>query len=190
MNSSIPKTKILSYQEISLSCCFKENTKILTDKGYKFIQDLRKGDLVKTLNHGFIPIDMIGKKEIYHPASNERIILQLYKCSQDNYSELFEELIITGNHNILVNNFTSEEQRKKSINLNGNKYITNNKYKLPVYLDNKATFYEIQGFYTIYNLSLENDDYHFSYGIYANGLLVESCSKRYLQKIPDMMFIE
>jgi hypothetical protein len=189
MNSSTSKTKILPDEKTLLSCCFKENTKILTDKGYKLIQDLRKGDLVKTLNHGFIPIDMIGKKEIYHPASNERIILQLYKCCQDNYPELFEDLIITGNHNILVNDFTSDEQRRKSINLNGNKYITNKKYKLPVYLDNKATFYEIQGSYTIYNLTLENDDYHFTYGIYTNGLLVESCSKSYLQKIPDMIFI-
>ena len=32
--------------------CFKEDTKILTVDGYRYIQELRKGDLVKTLNHG------------------------------------------------------------------------------------------------------------------------------------------
>jgi len=33
--------------------CFKENTKILTNKGYQLIQNLKKGDLVKTLKYGF-----------------------------------------------------------------------------------------------------------------------------------------
>ena len=62
--------------------CFKEDTKILTDKGYKSIQDLRKGDLVKTLNQQYKAICMIGKREIYHHALQERIKEQLYKCSQ------------------------------------------------------------------------------------------------------------
>jgi hypothetical protein len=55
--------------------CFNQDTKILTIDGYKLIQNLRKGDLIKTLNDGFKPIDMIGKRDIYHPAINERINL-------------------------------------------------------------------------------------------------------------------
>ena len=91
------------------------------------IQDLRKGDLVKTFNHDYIPIEMIGKREIYHPALNERIKDQLYKFSQTNYPEIFEELVITGCHSVLVDNFTSEEQRNKTINVNGDTYVTDNK---------------------------------------------------------------
>jgi hypothetical protein len=65
--------------------CFKEDTKILTDKGYICIQDLRKGDLVKTLNHDYKKIDMIGKRDVYHPCIKERIKDQLYKCEKTEY---------------------------------------------------------------------------------------------------------
>ena len=169
--------------------CFKEGSKILTDQGYKLIQDLRKGHLVKTLNHGFKPIDLIGKKEIYHPASKERIKDQLYQCSQDYFEEVFEPLIITGCHSFLVDSFVSEEQREKVIVVNGNTYVTDRKYRLPACADPRASIYEIPGNYTIYHLALENDDYYMNYGIYANGLLVETCSKRYLKELSNMKFI-
>lgn len=170
--------------------CFKEYTKILTDKGYLPIETLKKGDLVKTLKHGFIPIDMIGKKEIYHPMLKERIKDQLYKCSQFQYPEIFEPLVITGCHSILVDSFISEEQKDKVIEVNGKICVTDNKYRLPACTDPRASVYEIMGNYTIYHLALENDDYYTNYGIYSNGLLVESCSKRYLKELSNMTLIE
>jgi hypothetical protein len=169
--------------------CFKENSMILTDQGYKLIQDLRKGDLVKTLLHNYLPIDLIGKKEIHHSASKERIKDQLYQCSQDHFEEIFEPLIITGCHSILVDDFISEEQREKVIEVNGNTYVTDGKYRLPACADPRASIYEIPGNYTIYHLALENDDYYMNYGIYANGLLVETCSKRYLKELSNMELI-
>lgn len=170
--------------------CFKEDTKILTDKGYKSIQDLRKGDLVKTLKHDYKAIDMIGKRTIYHPSTKERIKDQLYKCSKDKFDEIVEPLIITGCHSILVDNFTGEEQKQKVIEVNGNIYVTDNKYRLPACVDPRTSIYEIPGNYTIYHLALENDDYFMNYGIYANGLLVETCSKRYLKELSNMILIE
>ena len=154
--------------------CFKEDSKILTDKGYIAIQDLRKGDLVKTLLHDYKPIDMIGKRDIYHSASKERIKDQLYKCSQTEYPEVFEDLIITGCHSILVDGFTSDEQREKVIEVNGDIFGTDNKHRLPACADEKSSVYEIPGKYTIYHLALENENYFGNYGIYANGLLVET----------------
>ena len=170
--------------------CFKEGSKILTDKGYKPIQDLRKGDLVKTLKHDFKPIDMIGKREIYHPALQERIKDQLYKCSKDNFDEIFEPLIITGCHSILVDSFISDEQKEKVIEVNGKFYVTDGKYRLPACADPRASIYETPGTYTIYHLALENDNYYMNYGIYANGLLVETCSKRYLKELSNMTLLE
>jgi Hint domain len=170
--------------------CFKEHSKILTDKGYKPIQDLRKGDLVKTLKHDYRAIDMIGKREIYHQASNDRIKDQLYQCSQPQYPEIFEPLIITGCHCILEDDFTSEEQKQKTIEVNGNVYITENKYRVPACVDPRASVYEDAGNHTIYHLALENDDYYMNYGVYANGLLVETCSKRYLKELSNMTLIE
>ena len=170
--------------------CFKEGSKILTDKGYKPIQDLRNGDLVKTLLHDYKPIVMIGKREIHHSASSERIKNQLYNCSQEQYPEIFEPLILTGCHSILVDRFTDEEQKKKVIEVNGNTYVTDRKYRLPACADLRASVYETPGTYTIYHLALEHEDYYMNYGIYANGLLVETCSKRYLKELSNMELIE
>ena len=170
--------------------CFNENTKILTNKGYKNIQDLRKGDLIKTLKDGFKPIFMIGKKKIYHPAYKERIKDQLYKCSQREFPEVFEPLIITGCHSILVDKFVNEEQKQKTIEINGDAYVTDRKYRLPACADERASVYEIPGNYTIYHIALENEDYYMNYGIYANGLLVETSSKRMLIELSGMEIIK
>jgi surface protein len=170
--------------------CFKQDTKILTDKGYKFIQHLRKGDLVKTYKHNYKAIHMIGKKDINHRALQERMKHQLYIYRQQEYPEVFEDLIITGCHSVLVNDFVNEEQRNKTIEINGQIYITDDKYRLPACADLGASVYETPGIYTIYHLALENDDYYMNYGVYANGLLVETCSKRYLKELSNMTLIE
>ena len=169
--------------------CFKEDTKILTDKGYLPIQDLRKGDLVKTLLHGYQPINIIGKKEIYHLACKERIKDQLYKCSKEQYPEVFEDLVITGCHCILVEEFTTQEEKEKTIEVNGDIYITDDKYRLPACADEKTTVYEKQGNHTIYHFALENNDYYMNYGVFANGLLVETTSKRFMNELTDMDII-
>jgi DNA-binding beta-propeller fold protein YncE len=182
---------INTISQISLPyVCFKEDTKILTNKGYISVQNLRKGDLIKTLKHDYKPINMIGKREIYHIASKDRIKDQLYKYSPNEYPELFEPLIITGCHCVLVDNFVNEEQKEKTIKMNGKIYITDNKYRLPACADEKASVYEISGNYTIYHFALENDNYYMNYGIFANGLLVETCSKRYLKELSNMTLIE
>ena len=170
--------------------CFKEDTKILTDKGYIPIQDLRNGDLVKTLLDDYKPIFMIAKREIYHSALEERIKDQLYKCANEKYPEIFEDLIITGCHSVLVNNFKDDTQRENTSKMLGQIYVTDDKYRLPICLDEKASVFEKEGTYTVYHIALENENYTWNYGIFANGLLVESCSKRYLTERSGMTIIE
>lgn len=167
--------------------CFKEDTKILTDKGYLPIQDLRKGDLVKTLKHDFLPIEMIGKREIFHPAKQERIKDQLYIYSKK--EEIFEDLIITGCHSVLKD-WLTQEQVEKTMTEFGRIHSTDDKVRLRAYLDENASVYPIPGTYTIYHLALVNEHYTGNYGIYANGLLVETCSLRYLKELSNMELIE
>jgi hypothetical protein len=170
--------------------CFKEGTKILTDKGYIPIEDLRKGDMVKTHIHGYKPIHMIGKRVIYNHARSEREKHQLYKCTSEHFPEVFEDLVITGCHSILVSDFTGPEQREKSFQVNGDIFITDDKYRLPACADERVLIYEKVGPTLIYHLSLENDNNSYNYGVYANGLLVETCSKRYLNELSHMDSVE
>lgn len=165
--------------------CFLYDTKILTNYGYIPIQELKVNDMVKTLKDGYKPITMIEKKDINHIATQERIQDQLYKCSKTEYPELFEDLVITGCHSILVEDFASKEQEEKTIQIFGEIFITDNLYRLPASADERATVYEKTGIHTIYHFALEHPDYYMNYGVYANGLLVESCSERNMKEVFD-----
>jgi hypothetical protein len=168
--------------------CFKKDTKILTNHGYVPIQNLKKGDLVKTLHNGFVAIHSIGKKDIYNPSVDERIKDQLYVCSKEKYPEVFEDLVITGCHSILVDEF-KENERDKTMKVLGEVYATDRKYRLPACVDKRANVHKEKGEFTIYHFALENENYYMNYGIYANGLLVESCSKRYLKELSNMTLL-
>lgn len=169
--------------------CFNKNTKILTNVGYIPIQDLKIGDLVITLKHGYKRIVMIGYKEIQNVINNDIIKDKLYICTNKEFPEIFEDLIITGCHSILVDNF-KEEEREKTIQIMGCIFVTDNKLRLPACVDKRAYPYDKNGLFTIYHIALENNDYYMNYGIYANGLIVETCSKRYLKEISGMTLVE
>jgi len=176
-----------NYIEYTLPC-FLKGSNILTNQGYKEIETLKKGDLVKTLKNGFLPIVLIGKKDIYHPASKERTKDQLYQYSPSQYQELTEELVLTGCHSILVNCLTQEEGEKTMQDF-GCIFETDGKPRLMTYINDKASIYPTPGNYTIYHFALENKHYTGIYGVYANGLLVETCSQRYLQEFANMNLI-
>ena len=133
---------------------------------------------------------MICKTEIYHNALKERNKDQLYKCTKENYPEILEDLVITGSHCILINNFKNKKQLKDTLKIHGMIFITENKYRLPVCVDDRSEVYEKKGLYTIYHLTLDNDNDYLNYGIYANGLLVETCSKIQLKEFSNMTLIE
>jgi surface protein len=172
--------------------CFMEGTKILCLKNnkeiYRPIQELRKGDLVKTISNGFLPIYMIGTSEIHNPGHDERIPSRLYKCTPDKYPDLFEDLYITGCHSILVD-FLTEEQWDNTKYILGDIFKTDNHFRLMAFLDENAKPYNKHSYINIYHIALENNDYYMNYGIYANGLLVETCSKRYLSELSNMRIL-
>jgi selenide,water dikinase len=109
---------------------------------------------------------------------NEHSLNEVKKLLSSNGYELFTEPI---------GRFVA--QKEKTIEVNGNLYITDNKYRLPACVDLRASIFEHPGKYIIYHIALENDDYYMNYGIYANGLLVESCSKRYLVELSGMVLV-
>lgn len=150
--------------------CFLEGTKILcyyhNKEVYLPIEQLTARILVKTFKNGYLPINLIGTSKIYHSERNPK----LYQCTRNEYPELTENLVITGGHSILADELT-EDQRKKI----GKIFVTDGKYRLLSKFDDRASVYDNKGYFTVYHFSLENGDRNRNYGIYANGLLVESC---------------
>jgi hypothetical protein len=61
---------------------------------------------------------------------------------------------------------------------------------LPACVDHRSCVFETPGKYIIYHLALENEDYYMNYGIYANGLLVETTSIRFMKELSNMNLIE
>ena len=110
---------------------------------------------------------------------------RMYRLSKENYPELIEDLYITGFHAILVNNLTDEqiEKTKEIMNI---LYKTDDKYRLIASLDDRAEEITDNKEYTIYHFSLEHDDIFMNYGVYANGLLVESNSLRNMKEYSGM----
>ncbi len=145
--------------------CFLEGTLILTPSGYKPIETLKKGDLVRTLK-GDKPIDSLISQYMYHDASEERNTNQLFSL---NYPSVFQPLIVTGGHSTLVTPTPKELEAIQSV-FKVPKPV-DGLYRLPAYVDEKASVYEVSGKYNIYHIVIGST----FEGIFANGLLVESC---------------
>jgi hypothetical protein len=171
--------------------CFREGTRILcfdkrTSKPkYIPIEKLKPGTLVKTLTAGFVPIKLIGHSILSNSTTETRIRDSLYKCSRAQYPELIGDLYITGNHSILVHEL-SEKQRAE---LGENVYTTEGEYRLPAWLDMRAERFRESGEFRIWHFALEHHDYYMNYGVYANGLLVESTSLRFMNELAGMVFV-
>ena len=174
--------------------CFLEGTRVLcldevtNQMVYIPVQQIRKGMKIKTTKHGFVPVNMIGVSEIENEG-NERIMNRLYRLKQSEYPDLFDDLVITGCHSTLVDGLTNK-QIQDTLLIFDMVFMTDDKYRLLACLDEKAQPYEKSGSFTIYHIALDHDDYFMNYGIYANGLLVESCSQRYLKELSGMRLIE
>jgi hypothetical protein len=169
--------------------CFKQDSTILTDKGYIPIQELRNGDLVKTVSSGFKKIQHIGYSKMYHNVNEIRSKDKLYKCCKTEYPELTEDLVITGCHSILVKSFKDHEQMEKTQEVLGRICVTEKYYRLPACVDDRTKIFEEDGIHTIWHFSLENSDYYMNYGVYANGLLVETTSNRMMVELSGMTLI-
>ena len=173
------------YNEIP---CFNEGSKILCFKDNKEeyipIQNIKKGDLVKTYKHGFQRVEIIGKKKMFNLNSYKKED-RMYRLSKENYPELIEDLYITGYHSILVNNLT-DEQIEKTREIMNMLFKTDDKYRLIASLDPKTEEITEEREYNIYHFALEHEDIFMNYGVYANGLLVESNSIRNMKEYSGM----
>ena len=173
--------------------CFKEGSKILClideQELYVPIETIKPGTLVKTRLDGYKPVALIGTSKLYNPNDNLRGSRRLYKLTQEKYPELTEDLFLTGCHCILKDNITWKEHDDIKCFMK-DIYKTDEKIRIPACLDERAIPYQVEGVFPIWHLALEHEDMYMNYGIYANGLLVESTSKRMISEYSGMKLIE
>jgi len=148
--------------------CFGEYTQISTDTGYKRIQDLVPGTLIETFLGGYKPLKCLGRRYITFFPGETLPENQLY-CYMDT------GLQITGKHCILVNDLT-EHQKWNIMNMYGKLPKLDGLYLLPAMLDDNATCTNHIGVRYVYHIVLEGESHNHQYGIFANGMIVETCS--------------
>lgn len=167
---------IYSYNSIT---CFDKSVKILAlNNGieeYVQVNKLKKGDLVKSYLHGYRKIDAIGNGTLYNNPST--ICTSMYVLKKTEENELIDDLIITGGHSILVDNLTEDEKQKQSIYWN-KEYEIDNKKLLLAGVSSLFKQIKDEKTFTYYHFILENNgDDNERFGVYANGVLVETPCK-------------
>jgi hypothetical protein len=169
--------------------CFKDGSLILCSVDgkdtYLPVESIVPGTLVKTYKHGDKKVVYIGSSKAYNPGNGKKSLANLAKCTPAKYPELTSDLVLTGAHAILVGDL-SEKEREDTLELMGKIYITDDKYRLLVCLDDRAEAYEHEGLFSIWHFALENEHYTRNYGVYANGLLVETASLRTMKEFSGM----
>ena len=170
--------------------CFLEGSLILCQvegvDTYVPVEKLAKGTLVKTSLNGYKPVVLIGNGSIQNPGNDARTEDRLYKCSPSKYPQLTNDLFLTGGHSILVPTLTDKE-REETINHLGRIFITDKKYRLMACLDERAEPWMSEGTYRIWHFALDHDNEKQNYGVYANGLLVETCCIKTLKTKSNMI---
>lgn len=167
--------------------CFLAGTDIETDQGPVRVENLRPGTQVKTFRNGFLPIIFVGSRTITHLADTERVKDQLYVCTKSKFPEATRDLVVTGCHSLLFDREFHDDQEKQDIErVNGGIYLTDGMYRFPACTVPDTDVFPQKGSFRIYHFALANPDYYMNYGVYANGILVESASQRYMKECSNM----
>jgi len=173
--------------------CFNEGTKILylnqkMVEEYICIELLQKGDYVKTFEHGYRKIDMIGRNVLINNPSIYKKCM--YKMKKTKTNGLLEDLIVTGGHSIMVDKMTEKERKLNDTLFLGPTPTLDNKYLLLAAVSKQFVPMKDTNSYTYYHFVLENDgDDTARYGVWANGVLTETPSKEYFKKQKFMLDI-
>ena len=159
--------------------CFNEGTKILCFKDgkeqYVRVGRLREGDQVKTLNHGYKKITDMRKGTYILNGLRD---MGMYRMKKQ--GNMIADLEMSGLHSLLVDandaKYADDIKRQRGIN-NKNSYI-DGKFRLRANESHEFQQME-QKEYTIYSFALE--DKQEQYGIWANGVLVETTKRKNLE---------
>ena len=161
--------------------CYVSGTKILclidgVDK-YINVENIKYDTLIKTYSHGYKKIKILAWSKFQNSPqiNSEKKIANIFKLSTTNFPELVRELFVTGQHSILVDKL-SDEQEKKTLSIWSELLKIDDKFLLMSLVNEKAEIVYDSKLYDLYQIVLENDSDTKRYGIYANGLISETMS--------------
>jgi len=172
------------YQEYTITqtitnnpCCFSEGTKILclTEylmEEYRLVQNLMVGDLVKAYMNDYKPIKNIIQGFFINNSKNRSNCMYIMRKKEEN--ELLEDLIVTGNHGILLDEKeVNEEEQKK--NPKWATFKVDDKVNCIAGVSSKFEQIQNNDVYKYYHFSLDNGDgKKRRFGVWANGILMET----------------
>jgi hypothetical protein len=176
---------ILYFEGATALLCFDESTEILClnenlEEVYLPISNVKVGTFVKSFKHGFRRIEAIYKHSLINNINDFHSCMFLMPKNEN----MTKDLIVTGGHSILVDDMTQEELVKNNEYFNNTNPKIDDKQLLLAAASEKFTALENENEYTFYNFCLENEgDDEVRYGVWANGVLVETPSKQFLKDI-------
>jgi hypothetical protein len=174
--------------------CFLQGSKILRldpetdEEEYIAVEKLRKGDIIRTATCGYKAVAFIGKATLKRPADDPDRKNRIYKF-QDKQKR-HPPLFITGEHCLLYREKDiSREKRREVRDYMGDDYITEIYHRIPAFLDDSGEPYIGSGPVTIWHFALEHNNLYNNYAVYANGILVETCSIDFLMNRSNMELV-
>jgi len=159
-----------------------KGTHILSNEGYVPIETLKIGDLIKTSKNGYVKLIDIDHSTITNYTHSLRFPDRLFIYKKQNNPDLFDDLIVTGGHSLLVDSLPLQDA-EKIIQFWKCFYGTEGKIRIPACLDSRSTPYELAGEFDVYHIVLDHSNPNFNYGVFANGMLAESCSEYAMEKM-------
>lgn len=168
---------LVKYYNLLNVACYNHDTYILclinNEDVYCKIQNLKKGDLVKTYRDGYKAVTLIGKKQMINNINNTNNCMYIMKKTNNN--NLIADLIVTGNH--FVEAYDTIENEDDDMNEHFSKKM--------IQACNSPLFEKINNnwIYTYYHFVLEKDIKHatnifYHYCVWANGIISESTTEQ------------
>jgi hypothetical protein len=165
--------------------CFNQGTKILCLVNEKEenveVENLKKGDMVKTYLHGYKKIKQIGVNRFVNEPSTYRKCM--YVMKKEKNAELLEDLIVTGDHSILVDRVSGQERMEMRRRWAREERIGPKKLVMSS-VSKEFEKREDTNEYTYYHFCVEDEEkQNMKFGVWSNGVLSEIPSAQQFKEL-------
>jgi len=150
--------------------CFDQDTLILCPTGNICVKDLKEGDKVVTTSGIKDILRISSKTRQFNNTGNTSTTMYRMKKTDD----MSHDLLVTGTHAILLDNAESHYHGRSELFPEDKK--VDGKYPIIAGLYHKFEKETEPKEHTIYHIAIDGDQNR--YGLFANGVLMESWDKR------------